>query len=63
MGKVNALWQDQIENLELAFIEDIIDIDEFELAIENLVELDEIEFYRDAALEAKAEHGQFGVGA
>lgn len=63
MGKVNALWQDQIENLELAFIEDIIDIDEFELALENLVELDEIEFYRDAALEAKAEHGRFGVGA
>ena len=34
MGKVNALWQDQIENLELAFIEDIIDIVEQEASCE-----------------------------
>lgn len=63
MGKVNTLWQSQLESLEQSFIDGMIDIDDLELALERLVPLDEIGYFVDAAMEARADHDQFGVGA
>lgn len=63
MSKMQSLWQDQIEALEQSFADGKIDIDDLELALERLVPLDEIGYYVDAAMEARADHDQFGVGA